>query len=66
MIKISFIYSFNSCLTLKNEFFEGGCVDFSSILKSIFDLRINSKFVNNQTEIMWKKLFLFINLLLKY
>lgn len=52
MINISFINLFNSYLTLKNEFFEGGHVDFGSILKLIFNLRINSKFVNNQTEIM--------------
>lgn len=48
MINISFINSFNSYLTLKNEFFKGGHVDFGSILKSIFDLNINSKFINTK------------------
>lgn len=52
MIKMSFINSFNSYLTLKNEFFKGGHVDFSSILKLIFNIRINSKFVNNKTKII--------------
>lgn len=52
MIKISFINSFNSCLTLKNEFFGEDMWIFSCNLKLIFNLKTNCRFLKEQTKIM--------------